>query len=529
MTRWSVLPMPLIVVALCLVSEAATIRVPDHQPTIQAGIDAATAGDTVLVACGAYYEHDIVMKSGVCLVSETGQPDCVTVDAQGLGRGFCCNGLSGETRLEGVTIANGAALGEWWPDCAGGGVYMLDSSPVLTALAIVGCVARDGAGLCCDQSSPTLESMSFVGNSAADAGGGMQFRSSTAVLFAITLSGNSGGTGGGIYVNASSISLEEVSFSGNTSPTGMGGGMSCDDSDVSLAGCVFSENTAGYGGGLHLPHGSRSSVDDTDFNTNSAIQGGAVYCSVGSPSFTSTTFSGNTASDDGGAVYCWGADETPLFSQCDFRGNAAGVDGGAINCLSEVQPILHGCVFAGNEAAECGGGLYCDGFASPILEECTFARNTAGSYGGGMLCSFWHNDLINCTFYGNEAGTSGGAVYGRHNGWADFENCLVAFTCRGGAVGGDGTLDFTMTCSDVYGNVGGDWSGPIGGQLGVEGNIMQNPMLCNPSFDDFRIDAASPCTPEGNECGVMMGAHGVGCGGTAVESTSWGSVKALFR
>ena len=42
-------------VAIGLPATAATIHVPDDQPTIQAGIDAASAGDTVLVACGDYY------------------------------------------------------------------------------------------------------------------------------------------------------------------------------------------------------------------------------------------------------------------------------------------------------------------------------------------------------------------------------------------------------------------------------------------------------------------------------------------
>ena len=69
---------------------ATTIHVPDDQTTIQAVIDAASMGDTVLVACGRYYEHDIEIPSGVCLVSETGQPDCVTIDAQLQGRVFLC-------------------------------------------------------------------------------------------------------------------------------------------------------------------------------------------------------------------------------------------------------------------------------------------------------------------------------------------------------------------------------------------------------------------------------------------------------
>ena len=42
-------------VAIGLPAAAATIRVPHGQPTIQAGTDAASAGDTVLVACGDYY------------------------------------------------------------------------------------------------------------------------------------------------------------------------------------------------------------------------------------------------------------------------------------------------------------------------------------------------------------------------------------------------------------------------------------------------------------------------------------------
>ena len=69
--------------------------------TIEEGLSAAAYGDTVLVACGTDHEHDLEMKSGVCLQSATGEPECVTVDADSLGRAFYC---SAADKVHGETI-----------------------------------------------------------------------------------------------------------------------------------------------------------------------------------------------------------------------------------------------------------------------------------------------------------------------------------------------------------------------------------------------------------------------------------------
>ncbi|MEA3409209.1 MAG: right-handed parallel beta-helix repeat-containing protein, partial [Candidatus Eisenbacteria bacterium] len=200
---------------LCIVASTAaavTIHVPSDHSTIQNGISAASAGDTVLVACGTYYEHDITMRSGITLRSESGQADCATIDAEHVGHVLLCAGISDQTRVEGFTLTGGNGGQD------GGAVQCLDSSPTFSNVVLRGSFASHGAGMFCGAgSSPMIEHCIFRSNAAImGTGGGMVCESgSNPIVTDVMFEGNSGFGAAGMYCRDSSPVLTNVVFSDN--------------------------------------------------------------------------------------------------------------------------------------------------------------------------------------------------------------------------------------------------------------------------------------------------------------------------
>ena len=71
-------------------------------------------------------------------------------------------------------------------------------------------------------------------------------------------------------------------------------------------------------------------------------------------------------------------------------------------------------------------------------------------------------------------------------------------------------------CSDLYGNVGGDWVGSIADQLGTSGNICEDPLFCGGSTPEtpYTLADGSPCAAAQQPSCGRIGAWPVGCGGT---------------
>lgn len=297
-------------------AQAAERLVPSQYPTIQAAIDNAAVGDTVLLADGTYTgagnkNLDFGGKD-ITVRSASGDPTRCILDCQGSGRGFLFQ--SGETAaasVAGLTIQNGNLAGEH-----GGGIYLVSGSPTITQCIFAGNTAALGGGVAVSSlSSATITHCLFTGNT------------------------------------ASNISGDEMSAGG--------GGMYIGSSGATITHCTFVGNTAIWGGGMVVFYLYNPTVANCTFLRNTAaIYGGGLYFGASDLPMTlaNCTFAGNTAGVGGGGIYNY-QNYNLTLANCTFTGNTAGYEGGGIYNVVSFGGIIANCTFAGNTAS-LGDGIY---------------------------------------------------------------------------------------------------------------------------------------------------------------------------
>ena len=147
-----------------IVASGTTIQVPADQPTIKAGIDAASQGDTVLVAPGTYTgdgNRDLDFGgTDLVLISEEGA-EATVIDCEGsrtdYHRGFEFHtGESEAAVVEGFTIRGGYVGGS---DNGGGGIRCDLGSPTLRDCIITENSAKVCGGIYCGSgTAPAIQS-----------------------------------------------------------------------------------------------------------------------------------------------------------------------------------------------------------------------------------------------------------------------------------------------------------------------------------------------------------------------------------
>jgi len=295
----------------------------------------------------------------------------------------------------------------------------------------------------------------------------------------------------------------------------------CSQSTPTIRNCIFQDNGSTWLAGGMVYYEAGGVIRGCRVRSNAGRYAGGIMCSGGcySPDLriVDCVFEGNHPGDDsgGGAIYCEAAGFAIHVDSCMFHDNYTTSGGGAV-CLS---------------CCECGGD-------EVVFADCTFWGNSAVD-GGAVGIYLARADFARCTFYGNSADI-GSAIAVGDIGNAFLYRCIIAYNQGGEAIAAPGPYLCPVfpSCTDIYGNEGGDWVGGISEWFGVNGNFSACPSFCNADVEpyDFRLCDTSPCAPgnhpDSADCG-LIGAWPVGCtcAPSSVEpaSSTWGAIKGMYR
>lgn len=273
--------------AVCVNIAAAqvTINVPADQPTIQAGIDAASNGDTVLVAPGTYLEN-INFKGKAITVKSSDGPAVTTIDGSNKASVVTFN--TAETLssiVDGFTITHGFDIYH------GGGITVLSSSPTIQNNVITANGGIEGLGIYAELASPIIKNNTISGNfqngGSGGIGGGISLlRASNFEIVGNTISNNhmaSGGDGGGIGVRADGDGLISGNLiAANEAYNDAGGLAVLGDTSVLIENNLIVNNLTGgggfvnYDGGVYLAAPAAMFVNNTLINNTLLVDSGST-------------------------------------------------------------------------------------------------------------------------------------------------------------------------------------------------------------------------------------------------------------
>lgn len=249
-----------VVLALFLLlplADASTIRVPQDQPTIQAGINAANTGDTVLVAPGTYVENINFVGKAITVKSTNG-PRFTIIDGNTAApvAAFVTN-EGPKSVLNGFTLQNGVGTFEF--GYQGGGVSISYASPTIKHNVIKNNTAGNGGGLAAYWGSPIVSNNTITLNS-AQFGGGVSFvGTSNAQILHNTISKNKADEGGaGEFFGAANVFIQDNKILNNVATFG-GGFWIVNEANEVIVQNLFANNRAASGSQIYslIPHSTR--------------------------------------------------------------------------------------------------------------------------------------------------------------------------------------------------------------------------------------------------------------------------------
>jgi predicted outer membrane repeat protein len=429
-------------------------------PTIQAGIDSADAGEFVVLASGTFSgtgNNSIDFhRKAITVMSESGA-ELTIIDCQEAG-GFDFYDDQGiSSVLSGLTITNAS--------CA---VYIYMFSGTLT---IENCIITNS-----DTGVKAGEALKNTTNNCEKAPKAWP----DICIENCTFTDLTYGVDVGNYLF---VHITACTFTGCQVGVNTLGSTNIND-------CTFSANSYGIKDSWWDILGNTCHIVNCEFSTHTIY---AATNSVVPFAFNDCIFLNNHSTGSGGAIRGFGA-----IRNSTFIGNSSDSHGGAISIVAAAWPAIPDYItsveknlFYNNTSNLKGGAIFTDQ-APVVIASNTMVENASTAH------------------QKKDKGAGGVHMTGTASG--DVANNIIAFSTDG--LGGVVCPAGTLSCNDIYGNVGGDsiW--------GIDGgdNFSADPIFCEPDSGNFGIRDDSPCVPDNSPSGCgLIGADSVKCSsGTGV-------------
>lgn len=501
----------------CVIPVSASVFTinPGTGNVIQAAINSASSGDTIVLNPGTYSENGIIItgKNLTLRAADGHGPSDTIIDGKSSApRIFAVTDTSSLT-IENLALRNGRAgdgargsEGHWTSDAGpggaggnGGAIFSYGSVTIITT-TIIGCSAGNGGN-----GGDGGWINGDGGNGGPGGNGGAIYSAGTVTIILSAISNCQAGTGGNGGIGGEDGDDASNGAGGNGGAIYSTGNVTLTNSEIN--GCSAGNGTDGnLAGGNGGNGGAIYSAGNVTLTTSAIIASSAGYGGKGGAGNGGTGGSGGAIFTTGTVTLANASTITDCVAgtgggirDCDFSGGAGG-SGGAIfsSGLTTITASTISNCSAGNGAiggadanggtGGSGGGIYTTGpvtLTSASIIECSagdggrvdeadgdpVANGGTGGSGGGIYATGLVT-LTSATI--TECSAGNGGIGNGHEGWAATGNnggnggnagAILSF---GGVTGTSSTID---SCSAGNGGAGspGTWA-VDGGTGGIGGN-----------------------------------------------------------